>query len=149
MGEHNLCNSYWKCQHRPDVLREAMNYSGHQMTLFQHIQKQGTGMPEWLSDWASAYGSVVIQGFWDQVPHQAPPLPARSLFLPLPMSLPLPLCLSWINKILKKKQKMTIFFWKEQDRKYFSLCRSCDTSYICSTWVLGETSNRQYIKDWA
>ena len=31
-------------------------------------------------------------------------LPTGSLLLPLPMSLPLSLCLSWINKILKKKR---------------------------------------------
>ena len=32
-------------------------------------------------------------------------LPAWGLFLPLPVSLPLSLCLSWINKILKKEKK--------------------------------------------
>ena len=35
---------------------------------------------------------VMILGSWDQVLHQAPP--AGSLLLPLPLSLPLSLCLS-------------------------------------------------------
>ena len=34
-------------------------------------------------------------------------LPVGSLLLPLPVSLPLPLCLSWINKIFYKKKKMS------------------------------------------
>ena len=36
-----------------------------------------------------------IPGSWDWVPHQAS---CRELLLPLPISLPLSMCLSWINK---------------------------------------------------
>ena len=45
---------------------------------------------------------VVILGSRDRVPHQAP---CGSLLLPLPVSLPLSVCLSWINKVFKKKMK--------------------------------------------
>ena len=42
---------------------------------------------------------VMILGSWDRVPHLAP---AGSLLLPLPLSLPLSVCLSLINKIFLK-----------------------------------------------
>ena len=48
------------------------------------------GMPGWLSDWASAFGSGHDPG--------AHRLPAWSLLLALLVSLPLSLCFSWINK---------------------------------------------------
>ena len=45
----------------------------------------------------------VILGSWDQVLHWAP---AGSLLLPLPISLLLSVCLSWINKIFLKILKI-------------------------------------------
>ena len=50
------------------------------------------------------FAQVVIPGSWDGVPHQ---LPTGSLLLPLPMSLPLSVCLLWINKynIFKKMSR--------------------------------------------
>ena len=60
-------------------------------------------MPEWLSGWASAFSS----GRDPSLGIGSPPcpligLPAGGLVLPQPVSLLL--CLSWINKILKKKK---------------------------------------------
>ena len=74
-------------------------------------------MPEWLSGWASAFGSgrdPRVLGL-NPVSGSLPPHPG-SLLLPLPMSLPLCVCLSWINKnffkilaqSLKWKQKWPI-----------------------------------------
>ena len=69
-------------------------------------------LDEWIDKWIEGHlsGSVVehlpsaqimIPGSWDRVPHQ---VPRRCLFFPLPVSLPLFLCVSHeqINKILKK-----------------------------------------------
>ena len=56
-------------------------------------------------------GSVVSVCLWLQVWSRVPGIesclgfPAGSLLLPLPMSLPLSLYLSWINKILKQQQR--------------------------------------------
>ena len=55
-------------------------------------------------------------------------LPAEGLLLPLPISLPLTLCLSWINKIFRKKKRNTSY---EAHIKLFFLNKMT----IC--WVSG------------
>ena len=60
------------------------------------------GMPGWLSGWASAFGSGRDPGVLGSSPTSG--LPLDTLFLPLPMSLPLCVSHEWINKILKKKK---------------------------------------------
>ena len=54
-------------------------------------KKSLTGAPGWLSGEHLPLDQVTIPGSWDGVPHQAP---AGSLLLPLPISLPLSLCVS-------------------------------------------------------
>ena len=61
-----------------------------------------SGTPGWLNDW----GSVCLwlrSWSWGPRIKSHIKLPTGSLLLPLPVSLPLSVCLSWINKILKKK----------------------------------------------
>ena len=58
------------------------------------------GTPRWLSSWASAFGSGCDPSPGIEFRIR---LPVRSLLLPLPMSLPLILCLLWINKSFFKK----------------------------------------------
>ena len=54
------------------------------------------GMPGWLSGWESAFclGRDPSPGIKSHIR-----VPARSLLLPLPVSLPLSVCLSWVNKL--------------------------------------------------
>ena len=70
--------------------------------LSHDLLKKCLGAAGWLSDWASAFGSGHDPGVLGSSP--ASGSPPRSLLLPLPVSLPLSLCLSWINNILKKKE---------------------------------------------
>ena len=54
------------------------------------------GIPGWLSGWVVCLLPRVW--FWSLRIESPIRLPARSLLLPLPMSLPVSLCLSWIKK---------------------------------------------------
>ena len=63
-------------------------------TIIKSLKMLVIGTPGWLSDWASAVGSGCDPGIESHIG-----LPVRSLLLLLPVSLPLSLCLSWINKI--------------------------------------------------
>ena len=58
------------------------------------------GKTGWLSGLAPPSTQGLILETQDQVPHVR--LPAWSLLLPLPVSLPLSVCLSWINEIFEK-----------------------------------------------
>ena len=58
------------------------------------------GTPGWFSGWAAAFGSGCDPGPGIESHIR---LPARSLLLSLPVSLPL--CLSWINKLKGRKKK--------------------------------------------
>ena len=64
-------------------------------------KKRGT--PGWLSGWALASAQGVILGSRDQVPQQAPYMERASFSACVSASLCL--SVSWINKILKKKDK--------------------------------------------
>ena len=58
-------------------------------------------MPGWLSGWASIFSSGHDPGVLESSPASGS---LWSLLLPPPISLPLSLCLSWINKIFKKSR---------------------------------------------
>ena len=58
---------------------------------------------------------VVIPAFWDQVPHRAP---YGSQLLPLPMSLSLSLCPSWINKYFLKN-KPCLYYQKTRNTSIY------------------------------
>ena len=70
---------------------------------------------------------------------------AGSLLLPLPMSLPLSVCLSWINKIFKRKDKSfrnisRIMLWKLDSRlEVLQMKRPLQLS----SWVMGECLDRE------
>ena len=70
-----------------------------QTISFPDLFSQEIGAPEWLSGWASI---CLRLRSWSQGPgiESCIRLPCRTM--PLPVSLSLSLCLSWINKVLKK-----------------------------------------------
>ena len=68
-----------------------------------HNEKNKTsGMSGWLSSWVFVFGSGGDSGVLRSSPASG------SLCLPLPMSLPVSVCLSWINKYLKKKSALPL-----------------------------------------
>ena len=71
------------------------------MNAHRVLLKLVLGRPGWLSNCASAFDSGSDPGVWDRVPHQAPCKESAS---PSDcVSASLSVCLSWINKIFKKK----------------------------------------------
>ena len=59
-----------------------------------HVYKNGKGgQPRWRSGLAPPAAQGMILETWDRVPHRALCMVPASLLLPLPVSLPLSLCL--------------------------------------------------------
>ena len=63
------------------------------------------GSPRWLSGLVLPSAQGVILETWDQVPHQSPCMEPASPSVCVSPSLSLSVCLPWINKIIKTKQK--------------------------------------------
>ena len=80
---------------------------------------------------------VMILGSWDGVLQE---LPAGSLLIPLPVSLPLSVCLLWINKIFKKQTKNPQKIWKEKLKLKSWLSEDCGslTQWHTYTEVLSD-----------
>ena len=68
------------------------------------------GTPGWFSGWGLSICLQLRAWSWGPGIKSRIRLPAGSLLLPLPMSLPLSVCLSWINKwnLLKKEKNILI-----------------------------------------
>ena len=86
----NLVCQVWKSMHQ----------GGRDVNVFE----QKLGAPGWLSGWASVLAQVRILGFWDPVLHQVPCRKPTSPSAYVSASL----CLSWINRILKKKKEQKL-----------------------------------------
>ena len=113
---------------------------------FKQLRKGWRGVPGWLSVWVSAFGLGHDPGIELHIR-----LPTGSLILPLPMSLPLSVCLSWINKYDLKKNGVKIINTniKHEKQEKQMICREVNSlgnrgiaKGIIDPWWTGRLENR-------
>ena len=84
---------YWLLE----ILRWSKGFHTNKHTSISDWIRNHLGTPGWLSGWRLPLAQVVIDT-WGPGIESCIMLPAESLLLPLPMSLLLSLCISWVNK---------------------------------------------------
>ena len=94
-------------------------------SLHHYIVTESSYRDAWVAQWLNTQGVIPKP----QVKSHIGP-PAGSLLLPLPVSLPL--CLSWLNKILKRKKAA----YKYRKTSIHNFKYTCFTSHIINWYAL-------------